>query len=87
MTENLIHYLKLAYSGNKELNEKIKKHIKLVKFKRLCSCWKSLTAYWGSGSVELEATGVEQVFKSVQTLSLEILIEKADFKMAYSYTS
>jgi len=34
----------------------------------------------GSGSIEVEATGQEQALQSVQTMSLEILIAKADFK-------
>ena len=34
----------------------------------------------GSGSIEVEATGPEQAAQSVQTISLEILIAKADFK-------
>jgi len=34
----------------------------------------------GGGSVEVAATGPEQALQSVQTLPLEILITKADFK-------
>ena len=34
----------------------------------------------GGGSIEVEATGPEQAAQSVQTISLEILIAKADFK-------
>ena len=34
----------------------------------------------GIGSIEAEATGPEQALQSVQTLPLEILITKADFK-------
>jgi hypothetical protein len=34
----------------------------------------------GSGSIEVEATGPEQAAQSVQTMPLEILIAKADFK-------
>ena len=34
----------------------------------------------GSGSVEVAATGPEQAAQSVQTMSLEILIAKTDFK-------
>jgi len=34
----------------------------------------------GSGSIEVAATGPEQALQSVQTLPLEILIAKADFK-------
>jgi len=34
----------------------------------------------GGGSIEVEATGPEQALQSVQTLPLEILIAKADFK-------
>ena len=36
---NLIHYLKLARSGDRELNEQIQKHIGQAKFKRLYSSW------------------------------------------------
>ncbi len=34
----------------------------------------------GSGSIEVQSTGPEQALQSVQTLPLEILIAKADFK-------
>jgi len=34
----------------------------------------------GGGSIEVEATGPEQARQSVQTMPLDILIAKADFK-------
>jgi len=34
----------------------------------------------GSGSIEVQSTGPEQALQSIQTLPLEILITKADFK-------